>query len=88
MNQIKKHLDMVRVLNNSFVQKIAAYIEAHPENDVTTIQHALQLEQSVTSQHLAKLRACHFVESKRVGKRIQYTMSPNYKQTIAKIIAI
>lgn len=85
---IKKHLDMVRVLNNKFVQKVAAHLQKNPNADVTTIYTALQVEQSVASQQLSKLRKYHFVESKRVGKRVHYSMSPNYQKTINIIKAI
>jgi DNA-binding transcriptional ArsR family regulator len=62
----------IRAINHELRRKIFDMVSTE-ETSVQEIQHALNLEQSVTSQHLAILRREGFVHFRREGKKILYT---------------
>ena len=56
--------------------RILDYIEQHEAVHVNHIYSNLQLEQSITSQHLRILRQAGLVITQREGKYILYSVDP------------
>ena len=73
--KLKKAELVLQALNHPLRQKILAFIHTHTDVRVTTIQEQLHLEQTVTSQHLSILRKAGFVESRREGKHVFYSIN-------------
>ena len=65
----------VRAINHPLRKQIVDLLEDNGEMVVTDIYVRLRTEQSVTSQHLAVLRNAGFVETRREGKFIHYTLN-------------
>jgi DNA-binding transcriptional ArsR family regulator len=65
-------------INHKLRQEILHLLHKNKKMSVTEIYVKLRLEQSVASQHLAILRKAGFVETKRDGKQIYYSV--NYKR--------
>src|SRR5687768_11138917 len=76
--KLKKAELVIQALDHELRQKILALIHSHKEVRVLLIQEQLQLEQTVTSQHLSILRKAGFVVARREGKHIFYSI--NYKK--------
>jgi DNA-binding transcriptional ArsR family regulator len=72
---LKQAVLILRTLNNSVCQKIFRQLEINPEMTVTEIYTVLNLEQSVASMHLAKMRRHRIVTTKRNGKNILYILN-------------
>ena len=72
---IKQAALVLRTLNNAVCQKIFAQLEQNPELTVTEIYGILDLEQSVASMHLAKMRRHRIVSTQRKGKNIFYSLN-------------
>lgn len=58
--------------------KILDYIHRHGTTNVNQIYKSLDIEQSITSQHLRILRDAGIVENEREGKYVHYCL--NYDQ--------
>jgi ArsR family transcriptional regulator len=65
--------------------KIVEYLDKKPNAFVNEIYKALNLEQSITSQHLKILKSANLVFAKRNGKYIEYSL--NY-ELISHIVAL
>lgn len=63
-----------KTLSHPIVQKIINTLEKKPHN-VTELRKALDLEQSVTSQFLAKLRKYNFVTFVKDSKVVTYSVN-------------
>lgn len=63
---------------------ILAFLQGKREASVTEILRHVRREQSAISHHLACLRACGLVSTRRDGKHIHYSL--NGKNRIAKIL--
>ncbi len=59
---------------------IIEYIDEHKQTNVNNIYNSLQLEQSITSQHLKILRTAELVNTQRNGKFIIYSI--NYDKVV------
>lgn len=81
--QIEKATLIVKAIHSPLRQRIMQLIFAHGRITVTEIYTALNLEQSIASQHLGILKAADLVHSTREGKKVFY--SANYTG-IEKII--
>jgi len=77
-SQLNKTMNMLRALNHPLRLKILQYIHQHEKIIVSKIYAKLQIEQSVTSQHLAILRKHGFVNAYREGRFIFYSV--NYER--------
>ena len=75
--KLQTSADLMRALAHPLRLKILDFIDGHGTINVNKIYKTLNLEQSITSQHLRILRSADVLESKRVGKFIHYTI--NYK---------
>ena len=73
--------ELMRALAHPLRLKILEFIDTHGTINVNKIYRTLNLEQSITSQHLRILKAAEVLESKRVGKFIHYSI--NY-QTVTR----
>lgn len=67
----------LRAINNPLRKKIIDFINDHPGIMVSEIYKKLKIEQSVASQHLAILRKVGFLEGKRDGQKIHYSVNEN-----------
>ena len=73
--------NLMRALAHPLRLKILEYIDAYGETNVNRIYRTLEIEQSITSQHLKILRLAGVVNARREGKKVHYTI--NY-QVIVK----
>lgn len=64
--------ELMRALAHPLRLKILDFIDGHGTINVNKIYKTLNLEQSITSQHLRILRSANVLEAKRVGKFIHY----------------
>jgi ArsR family transcriptional regulator len=55
--------------------KILAFLQTNGRTNVLGIYESLDLDQSVTSQHLRTLKDLHLVSTERSGKFIYYTVN-------------
>jgi len=65
----------IRALAHALRLDILSYIDQHPGTNVNSIYNALELEQSITSQHLRILRQAELVSYVREGKQILYSLN-------------
>ena len=66
---------MVRGINHTLRQRMLFLIHENKRMTVSAIYGKLGIEQSVTSQHLSILRNAGFVQTKREGKFIFYSVN-------------
>jgi len=64
--------EILRALAHPLRMKILEFIDENETINVNKIYNTLQLEQSITSQHLRILRAAGLVDTFREGKFIHY----------------
>ena len=69
--------NLMRALAHPLRLKILEYIDQRGETNVNKIYHTLQIEQSITSQHLKILRLAGVVNGRRDGKKVYYTINYN-----------
>ncbi len=67
--------NLMRALAHPLRLKILEYIDDKGETSVNKIYHTLQIEQSITSQHLKILRLAGVVQGRRDGKKVFYTIN-------------
>ncbi len=67
--------NLMRALAHPLRLKILEFIDQKGETSVNKIYHKLQIEQSITSQHLKILRLAGVVDGKRDGKKVFYTIN-------------
>lgn len=67
--------NLMRALAHPLRLKILEYIDQKGETNVNKIYHELQIEQSITSQHLKILRLAGVVLGRREGKKVYYTIN-------------
>jgi len=84
---IKKTASIIRAINHKLRQSIVKLLEENKELTVTEIYVRLRIEQSVASQHLAILRRANYLKTKRVGKKIFYSLNEEYLDHVNKFIA-
>ena len=78
----------IRALANSLRIKILQIIVDKKEVNVNVIYGLLQIEQSITSQHLKVLRDANLVSTRRDGKMIYYTFNEERYSEIESAIKI
>jgi DNA-binding transcriptional ArsR family regulator len=84
---LKKSALILRAINHKLRQQILKKIDEKGKVTVTEIFTELFLEQSVASQHLAVLRKAGFVDTKRDGKFIYYSVNYNRLKEVMKIVS-
>ncbi|WP_367388327.1 ArsR/SmtB family transcription factor [Lewinella sp. LCG006] len=67
--------EILRALAHPLRMKILSFIDKHGSVNVNKIYNTLQLEQSITSQHLRILRLANLVDTKRRGKYVVYEIA-------------
>ena len=83
---IKKAALILRALNHKLRQQILKIIDEKNKLIVTEIFIILRREQSVASQHLAILRRCGIVLTKREGKFVYYSINHAKIMSIEKFV--
>jgi ArsR family transcriptional regulator len=83
--KMQKAILLMRAITHPLRLKLLSYIDKNEEVNVNKIYTALNLEQSVTSQHLRILRSAGYVSTKRKGKYIFYHV--NY-ELIQKLLLL
>ena len=73
---------LMRAINNELRQDILAYLHKHGRLKVFEIYRGLQMEQTVVSLHLGILRQAHFVNAKRDGQSIYYSINYDRLQMV------
>ncbi len=67
--------EILRALTHPLRMKILEFIDANGTINVNRIYNTLNLEQSITSQHLRILRLAGLVSTQREGKFIHYSIN-------------
>ncbi len=78
--------ELLRALAHPLRLKILSFIDRNSTINVNKIYNTLNLEQSITSQHLRILRVAGLVRTEREGKFIHYSL--NYDRIGNTITAI
>ena len=78
--------ELMRALAHPLRLKILAFIDKHGTINVNKIYKTLELEQSITSQHLRILRTANVLEAERDGKFIHYTINYPIVRRAAKAV--
>ena len=78
--------NLMRALAHPLRLKILEYIDDKGETSVNKIYHTLQIEQSITSQHLKILRLAGVVKGRRDGKKVFYTINYHVVQKAGKAV--
>lgn len=73
--KLQESSEVLRALAHPLRMQILEFIDANKTINVNKIYNTLQLEQSITSQHLKVLRAAELVHTHREGKFILYTVN-------------
>jgi len=76
--QLRVSAEILRALCHPLRMKILQFIDENDNINVNKIYNTLNLEQSITSQHLRILRNAGIVSTKREGKFIYYHV--NYEK--------
>jgi len=85
-DQLNYACNLMRALAHPLRLKILEYIDQRGETNVNKIYHQLEIEQSITSQHLKILRLAGVVLSRRDGKKVFYTI--NYDVVAKASVAV
>lgn len=83
---LKVSSEILRALTNPLRLKILEFIDQNEEVNVNKIYNTLNLEQSITSQHLKIMRLAGIVQTRRDGKYVYYSI--NYDRISNTVIAI
>ncbi len=73
--QLQESSELLRALTHPLRMQILEFIDQNEQINVNKIYNTLNLEQSITSQHLRILRNAGIVETKRDGKFIYYSIN-------------
>jgi len=84
--QLQDSSEVLRALAHPLRMKILQFIDQNESVHVNKIYNTLNLEQSITSQHLRILRLANLVETERDGKFIHYSI--NYDKVSRAVEAI
>lgn len=90
-SRIKQHdldisSEILRALAHPLRMRILEFIDQHELINVNRIYSSLNLEQSITSQHLRILRQAGLVHTEREGKFIHYKLNyPRLRNTVMAI---
>ena len=84
-NHLKSSSDIFRALAHPLRIRICAIIDDKNPACVQEIYDALQIEQSVASQHLRILRQANLVRTRREGKFVYYLLDYDKMQNAGKV---
>ncbi|MEO1713373.1 MAG: metalloregulator ArsR/SmtB family transcription factor [Bacteroidota bacterium] len=85
-NRLQNAAEILRALAHPLRMKILEFIDQNGTINVNKIYNTLNLEQSITSQHLRILRMAGLVITQREGKFIHYSI--NYDKVGNSVTAI
>ena len=88
VEQLDTSARILRALAHPLRMKILEFIDQNEEINVNKIYSSLNLEQSITSQHLRVLRAEGLVITKREGKFINYSIDYSVMDKVQKALAL
>lgn len=74
-DKLKVSAEVLRALAHPLRMKILEFIDRNESTHVNKIYNTLNLEQSITSQHLRILRNAELVHTRREGKFIYYSIN-------------
>jgi len=77
-HKLDNSTELLRAIAHPLRLSIIEFIDKNGVINVNKIYNTLNLEQSITSQHLRILRNAEIVETRREGKYIYYTL--NYEK--------
>lgn len=86
VEKLQVSADLLRALAHPLRLQIMQYIDQEKEANVFSIYKALNIEQSVTSQHLKILKDAKVVFAHKDGKYMRYRL--NYKKIDHAILKI
>jgi len=84
--KLRESSEILRALAHPLRLKILEFIDSNKSINVNKIYNTLNLEQSITSQHLRILRNAGLVRTFRKGKFIQYEI--DYSKISKAVFAI
>jgi ArsR family transcriptional regulator len=73
-DKLQYSCDLMRAMAHPLRLKILQYIDEKKQTPVNRIYNHLNIEQSITSQHLKILREAGVVHAKRDGKKVHYSV--------------
>ncbi len=85
-DRLQTSAEILRALAHPLRLKILEFIDRNDSINVNKIYNSLNLEQSITSQHLRILRLAGLVKTRRDGKFIHYSI--NYDKVFSSMEAI
>ena len=85
-DRLQTSAEILRALAHPLRLKILEFIDRNDSINVNKIYNSLNLEQSITSQHLRILRLAGLVQTRRDGKYIHYSI--NYDKVFHSMEAI
>lgn len=85
-DKLQESSELLRALTHPLRMQILEFIDSQDHINVNKIYNTLNLEQSITSQHLRILRNAGIVETTRDGKYIFYSI--NYEKVKSAMAAI
>jgi len=74
-SKLSKSADVLRAVTHPLRMQLLEFIDQHEKINVNRIYNTLNLEQSITSQHLRILRNSDLVNTQRDGKFIFYSVN-------------
>lgn len=78
--------EILRAVAHPLRMSILAFIDKHGQINVNKIYNTLQIEQSITSQHLRVLRLAGLVTTERDGKFVLYSI--DYEKLSSTVDAV
>ncbi len=72
--KLQESSEILRALAHPLRMKILQFIDENESSNVNKIYNTLNLEQSITSQHLRILRTAGLVNTEREGKFVHYSI--------------
>ncbi len=84
--KLQESSEILRALAHPLRLKILEFIDRNKTINVNKIYNTMNLEQSITSQHLRILRVTGIVETKRNGKFIHYSIDYSKLANVLKAI--
>ncbi|MDG1296420.1 MAG: metalloregulator ArsR/SmtB family transcription factor [Saprospiraceae bacterium] len=85
-DKLQDAAEILRAINHKLRMRILEFIDQNEKINVNKIYNTLNLEQSITSQHLRILRKAGVVDTQRDGKFIYYEI--NYDRVNQSIESI
>lgn len=84
--KLQESSESLRALAHPLRIQILSFIDQHDAINVNKIYNTLNLEQSITSQHLRILRMADLVSTEREGKFIHYSIDYDKVERMVKAI--